>query len=71
MMENLLKRDIEHLIRRYERQLKRDIEKELDLDSRKKNLSVHGYWSLGYHGAKVQLYQDVIDDLKEIIDKTD
>lgn len=58
---------IENLIKRYERQLKRCQERESDLKAREENLSVHGYWDLGYFGGKTSLYEDVIDELKEVL----
>lgn len=61
------KEQINILIRKYERQLTRCQEKEVDLENKKDNLSNHGYWSLGYFGGKTSLYEDVIDDLKELI----
>lgn len=59
--------DIEKLIRKYERQAKRYRGKEQALEEKGDNLSTHGHWSLGYCGAKADLYEDVIDDLRDLL----
>ena len=66
-----LQKEIGQLIQKYERQQKRAAAKETDYQARKGNLSNHGYWSLGYYGARSGLYADVIDDLRECIEKTE
>lgn len=63
-----IKEKIEELIRRYSRQLERSRAKESDFEQRKENLSVHGHWSLGYFGGRASLYEDIIDDLNDLID---
>lgn len=62
-----MREEIEKLIKKYERQLKRCQERESDLKEREENLSVHGYWELGYFGGKTSLYEDIIDDLKDLL----
>lgn len=63
-MEEKLKK----LICRYERQMNRSKEKEEDLKDREKDLSKHGFRSLGYFEARVLLYEDVLDDLQELLE---
>ena len=62
-----LKKKIAELIRGYERQQKRAAAKEADYQSREEQLSSHGHWSLGYHGARA----DVIDDLRQCLEDTE
>lgn len=59
---------IRKLIKKYERQMERCRIKENNLEARKANLSVHGYWDLGYFGGKTSLYDQVIGDLKDLLD---
>lgn len=61
------KDQISNLIKKYERQLVRCRKRESDLEDRKENLSNHGCWSLGYFGGKTSLYEDIIDDLKDLV----
>lgn len=68
-MDEVIRQRIEKLIHSYERQMKRNVKKEKEYEDRKKDLTIHGYWSLGSCGAKAMLYADVIDDLKELIEK--
>lgn len=58
---------LRELIKKYKRQLKRCQSKELDLKQREEKLSIHGHWDLGYFGGKTSLYEDVIDDLKDLL----
>lgn len=62
-----MKEKVEELIRKYERQLKRCRTKESLMEQKKDRLSVHGYWDLGYFGGRATLYEDVVDDLKELL----
>ena len=64
-----MKKKIEKLIKRYERQLQRSLYKKSDLEVRKNNLSKYGYWDFGYFDGRASLYEDVIDDLKELLSK--
>lgn len=52
-----------------ERQLKRQIERIKkriqDYEERKENLSVHGYWSLGYYQGQLAVMEDWLDDIIE------
>lgn len=59
--------EIKKLIKKYERQLKRCQKREQDLKEREKKLSIHGYWDLGFFSGKTSLYEDVIDDLKDLL----
>lgn len=62
-----MKEKIKKLIRKYERQAERCHAKESLMEQKKDRLSVHGYWDLGYFGGRATLYEDVIDDLKELL----
>lgn len=68
-MDEVIRQRIEKLIHSYERQMKRNEKKEKEYESRKEDLTIHGYWSLGSYGAKAMLYADVIDDLRELIEE--
>ena len=70
-MKEDLKKKIEELIRGYERQQRRAAAKEADYQSREEQLSSHGHWSLGYHGARADLYADVIDDLRQCLEEAE
>ena len=52
-----------------ERQLRRQIErlkKQIQgYEERKENLSVHGYWDLGYFQGKLAVMEDWLDSIKE------
>lgn len=63
------KKKIEKLIKKYERQLQRSLYRKSDLEVRKNNLSKYGYWDLGYFDGRASLYEDVIDDLEELLSK--
>ena len=51
------------------RQLQRQIERTkkhiADYEARQDNLSVHGYWSLGYYQGKLTAMEDALDDIEE------
>lgn len=64
-----MNQEIEKLIRKYERQAERCYTKESLMGQKKDRLSVHGYWDLGYFGGRATLYEDVVDDLKELLDE--
>ena len=44
-------------------------ELEKEYEGKKKDQTIHGYWSQGSYGAKAMLYADVIDDLRELIEE--
>lgn len=51
------------------RQIQRSIERTkkhiADYETRKDNLSIHGYWSLGYYQGKLTAMEDALDDIEE------
>ena len=53
-----------------ERQLRRQIErlkKQIQsYEERKENLSVHGYWDLGYFQGKLAVMEDWLDSILEV-----
>ena len=56
-----------------ERQLKRQIgritKRIQALEDRKDNLSVHGYWDLGYHKGKLAVMEDWLDDRVDLVEQ--
>ncbi len=36
-----------------------------DYESRKENLSIHGYWSLGYQEGRLSVLEDLMDEIEE------
>lgn len=63
-----MKKKIESLIKKYNRQAERAEDREKELKEREDILSVHGFWDLGYFSCKATLYRDIVDDLCEILD---
>lgn len=59
--------EMEKLVKKYHRQMVRSAERESRLEERKEDLSVHGHFSLGWFGGRAMLYQDIIDDLEDIL----
>ena len=59
--------EIEKLIKSYDRRSQRYKSKEKFLEEKSDRLGNHGYWNLGYCEAKVDLYEDVIDDLRDLL----
>ena len=48
-----------------ERRIKR-LQKHInDLEERKSNLSVHGYWELGYYRGQLSIMEDWLDSIIE------
>lgn len=58
---------INSMITRYQRQCERSKKKEAALEEKRDDLSKHGYWSLGYYSGRTMLYEDIIDDLKDLV----
>ena len=67
--EVVMKKKIEKLIKKYERQLWRSQYKKSALEVMKNNLSKYGYWDLGYFDGRASLYEDIIEDLEELLEK--
>lgn len=63
-----MKKKIESLIKKYNRQAERAEAREKELKEREDTLSSHGFWDLGYFGCKAALYRDIIDDLSAVLD---
>jgi hypothetical protein len=59
MTEYQLKRQIERIKRRIQ-----------DYEERKENLSVHGYWDLGYYRGKLTVMEDWLDAIRKDKDKS-
>lgn len=51
--------------RQIERQIERTKKHIADYEARKDDLSVHGYWSLGYYQGKLTAMEDALDDIEE------
>ena len=51
--------------RQIQRQIERTKKHITDYEIRKDNLSVHGYWSLGYYQGKLTAMEDALDDIEE------
>ena len=63
------KKKIEKLIKKYESELWRSQYKKSALEVIKNNLSKYGYWDLGYFDGRASLYEDIIGDLEELLEK--
>jgi hypothetical protein len=50
---------------RLECQIKRTKDRIKELEDNQKNLSRHGYWSLGYFKGRLTVLEDWLDDLEE------
>ena len=51
--------------RQIQKQIERTKKHIADYEERKDNLSVHGYWSLGYYQGKLTAMEDALDDIEE------
>ena len=51
--------------RQIQRQIERTKKHIADYEARQDNLSVHGYWSLGYYQGKLTAMEDALDDIEE------
>ena len=60
---------IEKLIKKYESELWRSQYKKSALEVIKNNLSKYGYRDLGYFDGRASLYEDIIQDLEELLKK--
>lgn len=52
---------------RLERRINRNQIRIKDLKERESNLSVHGYWDLGYFEGQQSILEDLLDDVKELL----
>ena len=51
--------------RQIQRQIERTKKHIADYEARQDNLSIHGYWSLGYYQGKLTAMEDALDDIEE------
>lgn len=51
-------RKIKHKIDRTKKKIE-------DLETRKQDLSKHGYWSLGYWEGRLSVLEDLLDEMEE------
>lgn len=59
---------VQRLIDKYRRQAGRNKVREKEMKAKKKELSNHGYWSMGCYGTKADVYDDFADELSEILE---
>lgn len=52
----------EHQLERSISRIKKQI---ADLESREKNLSIHGHWDLGYYKGKLSVLEDWLDNIRD------
>lgn len=57
----------EGLVRKYKHKLKRAEAKAAEYGRKEDRLSPHGKWSQGWYDGRVQLLDDVLEDLEELI----
>ena len=62
--------DIDKLIKRYEKFQRKSNDRKEYYNNRKDLLDKNGYWSMGYYAGRASLYEDCIDDLKELKEST-
>lgn len=62
---------VEDTIRKLERQITRLQPKIDELEEKKSRLSVHGFQDLGYFKGRLSAMQDVVDDLKGMLDTSE
>ena len=60
---------MEKLIKKYKRQIERYKEKIKKLEIRKEHLSIFGYQEMGYFKGRLSAWEDMIDDLEELLKK--
>lgn len=70
MKESLITEKLSVLLGKYRHRQKRSEAREKNYEDRKKDLSIQGYWSMGYYGGKSDAFMDVIDDLEAILAST-
>jgi len=61
--------DIKKYKYRIERSIERNNEKIKDYELRKDKLSIHGYWSLGYYQGINSELENLLDELKEMLNE--
>ena len=54
--------------RALQRKIDRAKEKLASLESKKENLSVHGYWEIGFLKGQISVLEDWLDDVNETDD---